>query len=130
MSNTSLAAAIAAATHPKNCECDLCNKKNEVARTVREALHEEHEGMHNHLADISWTLKLLAGVTQRLLAKFEEAEGTPKGGAYVFSQANPVQATVYTGKQLAYDGVIRQMVLSGPGNVTVTLNDKLGIAGA
>lgn len=108
--------------------CKDC--QDDVKREVRAALHEENEVSHAHLAQISYGLKILVGVVQRLLSKFEEAEGTPKGASYVVSQASPVQSTNYTGKPLAYDGVIRSMVLSGPGNVTVTLSDKLSISGS
>lgn len=107
-----------------------CRDCDEVTRQVKEALHESNTISHNHLAEISYGLKILVGVVQRLLLKFEEAEGTPKGGAYVVSQASPAQNTNYTGKPLAYDGVIRSLVLSGPGNVTLTLNDKLSVSGS
>ncbi len=127
MANTPLGARLAAAMQNKPCGCQ--EGTNEVTRVVKEALHEEHTITHTHLAEISYGLKILVGVVQRLLTKFEEAEGTPKGVAYVLSQASPVQSTVYAGKPLAYDGVIRSMVLSGNGNVTVTLQDKLSLTG-
>ena len=103
--------------------CKGCN--DEVTKQVKEAIHEANSVSHNHLAEISYALKILVGVTQRLLAKFEEAEGTPRGEPYVISQSSPAQNTAYVGAQLAYDGVIRSMVISGGGgNVTIKVNDK------
>jgi len=119
-----LAAAMNGRAGCKDCQQD------EVLRTVKEALHEEQTISHNHLAEISYGLKVLVGVVQRFLAKFEEAEGTPKGSPYVFSKSSPAQNTNYTGNPLAYDGVIRSLVVSGPGNVTITLNDKLSLTGS
>lgn len=110
--------------------CKECQQKNEVLTQVKEAIHEEHNISHNHLVEIAYVTKVLVGVVQRLLSKFEEANGTPKGTAYVLSQASPARGTIYTGNGLAYDGVIRSMILSGPGNVTLTLQSKLAIGGS
>jgi hypothetical protein len=106
--------------------CKDC--QDTVLKAVKDTLHEAVA--HSALAGISYDLRLLIGIIQRLLLKYEEAEGTPKGGSYVFSQSNPAQNTQYTGKPLSYDGVIRSLVLSGPGNVTLTLNDKLSLTGS
>lgn len=125
MSETTLGAKLMAAMNAKGCK----DCPDEITKQVKEALHDEQAVTHNHLGQIDFGLKILVGVVQRLLSKFEEAEGTPKGSAYLISQASPAQNTVYTGNGLAYDGVIRSMVLSGPGNVTLKLNDKLSPGG-
>lgn len=103
--------------------CKECN--DEITKQVKEALHEANTTSHNHLAEISYALKMLVGINQRLLAKFEEAFGTPKGEPYVITQSTPAQNTAYSGSPLAYDGVIRHMVVSGGGgNITIKVNDK------
>jgi hypothetical protein len=109
----------------KKCGCG----ENEVLDQVKESLKEQSKHS-NHLAELSYNMKILIGIVQRLLLKFEESEGTPKGASFILSQASPAQATNYTSKPLAYDGVIRSMVVSGPGNVTITLNDKLSLTGS
>lgn len=102
---------------------------NEIDLTVRQALKEEQSATHDRLADIGYSLKLLTGLVQRLLSKFEEASGTPRGTPYTFSQASPTQDTAYTGTPVAYDGVLRSLVVSGPGNITVTINDPHELSG-
>lgn len=108
--------------------CKDCS--NEVLHQVKETLREQSAGHYSCLTEISYNLKLLIGISQRLLTKFEEAQGTPKGASYTFSQSSPAQNIAYTGKPLAYDGVIRSMTISGPGNVSVILNDKLALSGS
>lgn len=105
--------------------CKDC--QNEVLKEVKESLAEGREGAYSRLAEIAYALKIQAGITQRLLTKFEEADGTPKGDPYVFSKSSPAQNTNYTGNPSPYDGVIRSMIVSGPGNVTVTLNTEQSI---
>lgn len=110
--------------------CDCKEVQGEVLHEVKEALREQGNATHNHLAEISYTLKILVGLVQRLLSKFEEADGTPKGTPYVVSQTSPVQNTKYPGNALAYDGVIRSFVVSGKGNVTITISDNLEASGS
>lgn len=125
---TPLGAMLSAGMQKQPCNCPEC--RDDVKRQVREAIHESNQVTHNHLAEISYGLKVLVGVVQRLLNKFEEAEGTPRGSAYVINQGSPAQNTAYVGNALAYDGVIRSMVLSGNGNVIVTLQNNLSLGGS
>lgn len=103
---------------------------NEVLQEVTHALSEGHAGLHGHLSELALAVKILIGVQQRMLSKFEEAFGVPKGDMLVFSQASPSANTVYTSGSLGYDGVIRGLVLSGNGNVKLVQNDSLSIGGA
>lgn len=100
-----------------------------MKQNIEQAIAEQ-ANQHNHLAELCYTNRLLVGLLQRLLSKFEEANGSPKEAPYILEQASPAQNTVYSGKPLAYDGVIRSMVVSGPGNVTVTMSSNLDASGS
>lgn len=104
--------------------------RNPLLDEIKRTIQEEQHTATSHLAEIAYGLKLLVGLHQRMLTKLEEALGTPKGAPYVLSQSDPSQNTVYAGSALAYDGVIRSMVVSGPGNVTIKINDSVEIGGA
>lgn len=61
-------------------------------------------------------------ILQRLLTKYQEAEGTPHGTPFVFTQLTPTQNTTYT-SQAAPMGVVRSMLITGTGNVTVKMSE-------
>lgn len=63
------------------------------------------------------------GIMQHLLDKFEDAEGVPHGTPFNFSQASPVQNTVYISPQTLLTGVVRSLLVGGPGNVTLKLQE-------
>lgn len=65
---------------------------------------------------------ILNSTMQTLLTKFQEAEGTPHGTPFNFSQAAPTQNAVYT-SPIAPMGVARSIVIGGNGNVTLTMKE-------
>lgn len=65
---------------------------------------------------------IMIGLLQRLLAKFEEHYGLPKGDPFSFSQSSPVQNTNYTSTPVAYNGVIRGLVIAGKSDVTLSIS--------
>lgn len=107
-------------------------KRDEVRELVKQEIAEFSGGEHSidsHMHDLIAALRLQNAITQRLLQKFEEAYGLPKGDPFSFAQASPAQNTGYTSQPIAYDGIIRSLLLAGPGNVTLKLNIAQAING-
>jgi hypothetical protein len=65
---------------------------------------------------------IMIGLLQRLLSKFEEHYGLPKGDPFSFSQSSPAQNTNYTSTPVAYNGVIRGLIIAGKSNVTLSIS--------
>src|SRR5260221_186788 len=68
-------------------------------------------------------LATIVGINQTTLRKIEESEGVPHGIPFNFTQSNPVQSTVYTSPQTLDMGVVRSLMVGGPGNVTLKLQE-------
>lgn len=87
-----------------------------------------HDALHcaycDNEARILQAVVILNSNIQTLLRKFEEAEGTPHGRPFNFSQASPAQNTGYQSPAVPYMGVVRSLLISGNGNVTLTMNDE------
>lgn len=69
-------------------------------------------------------LATLTGNFQQYAKKFQEAEGTPQGVPFNFTQTSPVQNQVYDSPKVPYSGVVRSLMIAGNGNVTLTMYDR------
>lgn len=97
--------------------------------------HTEHDALHCPICGPMHkqlqALEIIAAGIQTLLRKTEEAQGTPHGDpGFVFTQASPAQNTVYTSPAIPYMGVVRSLVVGGPGDVTVKLVNPQGPVGS
>jgi hypothetical protein len=81
---------------------------------ILECCHH-HDSFHKQNA-------ITIGILQRLLAKFEEHYGLPKGDPFSFSQSSPTQNTNYTSTPITYNGVIRGLIIAGNSNVTLSIS--------
>lgn len=85
-----------------------------------------HDALHCRFCStdkrILQALAIQNGILNRLLTKYQEAEGTPHGTPFVFSQSSPAQNTTYTSSSVPM-GVVRSLVIGGNGNVTVKMNE-------
>lgn len=99
----------------------MCNCKKDIL-DIEQTINE-HSAMC-HGCEIAFILKELIGVNQRLLIKFEEAYGVPKGSTLTISQLSPTPGAAYKSGLLAYDGVLRNLAVSGAGNITVSINQS------
>lgn len=87
-----------------------------------------HDPLHCiHCTDnkrIIQSLEIIAGLQQALLSKIDGEFGVPRGTIFQFSQLAPATNAVYTSPGAPIDGVIRSIMLSGQGNVTVALKSQ------
>lgn len=85
------------------------------ARLEHDPLHCAHCSSNERMIQ---AIEIIAGLNQAILSRMD---GVPKGTIFQFAQTSPATNTVYTSPPAPMDGVIRCLVLSGQGNVTVTL---------
>lgn len=93
------------------------------------ATHHHLLGCCEHHDHFQVELAIIAGILERLLQKFEEQYGMPKGDPFSFSQLNPAQNTAYQSQPVNYNGIIRSLLISGPGNITLTINNFSPLGG-
>jgi len=91
--------------------------------------HHNILGCCHHHESIEAILINHAGILERLLQKFEEQYGMPKGDPFSFSQLVTAQNTVYTSNPVNYNGIIRSLLISGPGNITLGINNFSPLGG-
>lgn len=87
------------------------------ARLEHDPLHCVHCSSNSRMIQ---ALEIIAGLNQAILNRMDSI---PKGTIFQFAQSSPVQGTQYISPGAPMDGVIRGIVLSGNGNVTVTLKN-------
>jgi hypothetical protein len=85
-----------------------------------------HDALHcpmcGHETKIMQALEVIAGIQEAALSKLNSAWGVPRGTIWQFSQPSPGQNTAYVSTPAPLDGVVSAFILSGLGDITVTLN--------
>lgn len=99
--------------------CKDCEDKHANKELAHDALHCP---VCSHNEKVMQALGIIAGIQEAALSKLNSAWGVPRGTIWQFSQSSPAQNTVYTSGPAPLDGVVSAFILSGLGDITITLN--------
>jgi hypothetical protein len=108
-----------------NAQTEMVISDEEHAKREHDRNPLDHDALHCRWC--STDRKILqvqvtqVGILQTLLQKFQEAEGTPHGFPFNFTQTNPAQNVVYSSPSVPTQGVVRSIIIGGNGNVTLKL---------
>ena len=110
----------------------------EVAQ--HKAMHDEaakdlaHDALHCSFCTHDRKMQQIAmtgvGIAQASLQVQKETNGVPRGTVFSFKQTSPAQNTNYISPAVGMDGVVRNLAITGSGNVTITQTSQHILGGS